>query len=265
MKYTIEGFSQAELIRLGLDHSDAILLRWFSDFNQTGRMDEFQGPDGKTYFWVKYSKVTEELPILGLNSPDAVAKRLRRLVASGVLLHYHHAVKGSFSTFRAGPAFASLVTSDPSEPKVGPLRTESRTPSEPKVGAKNSSTIDPFIKDKYTQDSQPLILATLLMTEHRKTDDKFLIGKERDTLQRWAADIDKLIRLDKRTHDEIRRVILWCQSPGCFWVSNILSGAKLREKFPQLIGQVAKVKPTESDDSWRFHDPLAEELKRVAR
>lgn len=100
-------------------------------------------------------------------------------------------------------------------------------------------------KDKsntYPQDSHPVILATLLLTEHRKIDEKFLVGKEESSIQRWADDIEKLIRIDNRTPEEIRSVILWTQSPGCFWASNILSGAKLREKFPTLIGQSSRTK-----------------------
>ena len=86
------------------------------------------------------------------------------------------------------------------------------------------------------------------MTEHRKNDEKFLVGKESSTLQRWAADIEKIIRLDGRTAEDIRRVILWCQAPGCFWVPNILSGAKLREKFPTLWIQASKAPAMTEDE-----------------
>lgn len=50
---------------------------------------------------------------------------------------------------------------------------------------------------------------------------------------KWAIHIDRLIRLDKRTPQEIEAVIHWCQR-DTFWHSNILSTAKLREKFPEL-------------------------------
>jgi len=98
-------------------------------------------------------------------------------------------------------------------------------------------------KEEFPQDSPPVVLATLLLTEHRKIDEKFLVGKETASVQRWAADIDKLLRLDRRTVDEVRRVIVWCQSEqsrgsGTFWwATNILSGATLREKFPKLWAQ----------------------------
>lgn len=58
----------------------------------------------------------------------------------------------------------------------------------------------------------------------------------------WAPDIDKLLRLDGRTADQVDKVIEWAQSPGCFWGPNILSGRTLREKFDVLIGQMTRDK-----------------------
>lgn len=57
--------------------------------------------------------------------------------------------------------------------------------------------------------------------------------RKRATVERWAGDIDKMIRLDHRTPEEIGAVIEWCQQDQ-FWSGNILSGAKLREQFDQL-------------------------------
>lgn len=82
-------------------------------------------------------------------------------------------------------------------------------------------------------------LSELLYTEHKKHDEKFLSGKNKNqTFKRWADDIRKLIEIDKRDYSEVERVIKWCQSDGCFWVPNILSGKKLREKFSTLVCQM---------------------------
>ena len=61
-------------------------------------------------------------------------------------------------------------------------------------------------------------------------------GQWRD---RWAKDIDKLIRIDKQNPDHIKAVILKMsktpeQASGFSWRKNILSGKKLRDKFPKL-------------------------------
>ena len=49
----------------------------------------------------------------------------------------------------------------------------------------------------------------------------------------WAAEIDKMHRLDKREWEQIRAIIEWCQQDS-FWWKNILSGATLRQRFDRL-------------------------------
>ena len=58
------------------------------------------------------------------------------------------------------------------------------------------------------------------------------------TIQKWAFDIDKLIRIDGQTATEVERVIDWCQSDS-FWKSNILSGTTLRKKWDTLTAKMA--------------------------
>jgi hypothetical protein len=52
-------------------------------------------------------------------------------------------------------------------------------------------------------------------------------------LQNWAQHIDYMIRLDKRTPEQINDIIVFSQEDS-FWKSNILSTEKLRQKFDQL-------------------------------
>jgi len=93
-------------------------------------------------------------------------------------------------------------------------------------------------------EKQALELSTLLLTVHRKEIPDFLSGKDKDVIPRWADDIEKLIRIDKKTPETIREVILWAKSDN-FWFSNIMSGKKLREKYETLYGQMkTRVKST---------------------
>lgn len=50
---------------------------------------------------------------------------------------------------------------------------------------------------------------------------------------RWADDIRKMREIDKYSRDEITSVFEWANT-DTFWQANILSPAKLREKFPVL-------------------------------
>ena len=52
-------------------------------------------------------------------------------------------------------------------------------------------------------------------------------------LQNWAKHIDYMIRLDKRTPEQINDIIVFSQEDS-FWKSNVLSTEKLRQKFDQL-------------------------------
>jgi hypothetical protein len=83
-----------------------------------------------------------------------------------------------------------------------------------------------------------LPLAETLLNEHRKEFPDYLAGKDRQVIPKWAADIEKLIRIDKKAPENIRDVILWVKTPGNFWFHNIESGAKLRKQFERLSGQM---------------------------
>jgi len=89
----------------------------------------------------------------------------------------------------------------------------------------------------FLSDSIEFRLAELLL-------EKIMIrnpNHKKPNLQTWAKDIDLMIRLDKRTPEDIRRIIEWCQA-DTFWQKNILSTGKLREKFDQLWLKMGEVK-----------------------
>ena len=87
----------------------------------------------------------------------------------------------------------------------------------------------------YPQDSIELNLAILLfdLICERKPDFKA------PNLQSWSKHIDLMIRLDKRNPETIEKIIRWCQADSgngtwMGWQNNILSTAKLREKFDKI-------------------------------
>lgn len=63
-------------------------------------------------------------------------------------------------------------------------------------------------------------------------------GSRDGSIQKWAVDIDKLIRVDGQTPEEVEQVIEWCQSDS-FWKSNILSGSTLRKQWDKLTAKMA--------------------------
>lgn len=62
-------------------------------------------------------------------------------------------------------------------------------------------------------------------------------GKRDSSVHAWAADIDKLIHIDKQPLSAVENVIRWSQTDG-FWKSNILSGATLRRQWDKLTAKM---------------------------
>jgi len=106
------------------------------------------------------------------------------------------------------------------------------------------------------EESQAKELASLLLSESRKEDPKLRIGKDQETINSWSIDIEKLIRIDKRSFSEVSDVIKWCKEDGNFWSPNILSGKKLREKFPTLFAQMNKKDSTATKKNWTTYSGL---------
>lgn len=75
---------------------------------------------------------------------------------------------------------------------------------------------------------------------------------KKPNLYKWAEDIDKLIRLDNRSVEEIEDVIDFVTEDE-FWKTNILSTSKLRKQFPQVYLRainINKAKKTNAN-SWK--------------
>jgi hypothetical protein len=70
-------------------------------------------------------------------------------------------------------------------------------------------------------------------------NNRTVSNESRDgSIQNWAADIDRLIRIDGQSPEEVEQVIEWCQSDS-FWKANILSGSTLRKQWDTLTAKMA--------------------------
>jgi len=75
----------------------------------------------------------------------------------------------------------------------------------------------------------------------------------RPSLERWARDMDRLLRLDGRTPERIEAVIRWCRADP-FWSANILSPASLRKHFDRLELEMGRCHATPAES---LHDQIA--------
>ena len=77
----------------------------------------------------------------------------------------------------------------------------------------------------------------------------------------WIAEIERAMRIDGRTKDELIACIDWIhKGDGSFWIGNILSGKKLREKFDTLKMQSLNKKQTKSQRRTSSNMRVAQEL-----
>ncbi|WP_315122365.1 conserved phage C-terminal domain-containing protein [uncultured Clostridium sp.] len=148
MKYTILGFKQSELVKFGLDTVDALILRYFVDFKDSGRMDKEEIND-EIYHWVRYDSIIEDLPILSLKK-DTIYRRLKRMSKKDILRHETIREGGVYSYYGIGSNFIKLISdfkTSPSELNAEPYGETSITLREISPEQKINLLKDPSTKD----------------------------------------------------------------------------------------------------------------------
>ncbi|MGG5316426.1 phage replisome organizer N-terminal domain-containing protein [Enterococcus sp. AZ072] len=108
--------------------------------------------------------------------------------------------------------------------------------------------IDKDIKDSrksrkrvYGEDSPYLNLAHYLYKKINEDAASEGDMTKKPNFQTWADEIRKMVELDKRSIDKVKRMIDWCQKDS-FWSSNILSAGKLRAQY-DTMAKKANSKP----------------------
>lgn len=76
----------------------------------------------------------------------------------------------------------------------------------------------------------------------------------------WVKDIEKAIRIDNRTKEQLINCIDWIYSTGTFWIPNIMSGKKLRDKYDQLFMQMQNKQNNTKTDSRKSFNDLVDEV-----
>lgn len=107
MKYTIEGFSQEKLIEFGLDVNDAIILRWFIDFKDTGKMSS-EIIENDKYYWINYEALLRDLPIMNIKK-DTLYRRLKKMESVQILKHFTKKQGGTYSMYAVALNYCQLI------------------------------------------------------------------------------------------------------------------------------------------------------------
>ncbi len=134
---------------------------------------------------------------------------------------------------------ATLVTTSIFDinPTENPLSSNHPATNDQPAGNHQATTNKNSKKEKnersHAPNAEALRLAELLLDLLREKQTDF----RQPNLDRWARDIDRLIRLDKRSPERIEGVIRWSRRDS-FWQNNILSAASLRKHFDRLEMQM---------------------------
>lgn len=98
---------------------------------------------------------------------------------------------------------------------------------------KNDKNISSCRANKFADDSPELSLASELFNLILSNNQK----AKQPNLQTWAKGFDLIIRADKRSVEDVRKVMAWSQK-DTFWQGNILSPGVLRKQFDKLVVQM---------------------------
>ena len=123
MKTTIHGFRQEKLVLYGMDNDDALILRWFVDFKDSGKMASKIIDDDK-YYWIKYEGLLEDLVILKLKTKDALYRRLKKMEKNKILKRQTVKENGTYSFYTLGENYRYLIENlseiNPGQSEINP-------------------------------------------------------------------------------------------------------------------------------------------------
>ena len=107
MQKVLYGFSQEAACELGLDLVDLLLLRWFVRFSESGNMVKKEIA-GETYYWVNYSGVCDNYPILNVQK-TVIYRHFKKMADKGILKRYTLKVNGTYSIYNLDEEYEKLL------------------------------------------------------------------------------------------------------------------------------------------------------------
>ncbi len=181
---------------------------------------------------------------LRMESTKPVDRALKELVKIGAItIEHRHTEQGDLQsnlyTVLSVPIGGDEKLS--TSPLYGPHGSSRK---EGTVGTESSQIMKANLKESQDKEipKQYLYLCNLL------ADLMVGNGVKRPTVSgKWISDIDKLIRIDEKTVEQVEAAIRWSQNDS-FWSSNIHSPAALRKQYEKMRLQAARNKSTKGVD-----------------
>lgn len=103
-------------LEIKFDSKDPAIIDFIKEFAGTGELETIF-VDGKCYYWLSYSKLIDELPLLDITENESMARRLNKLCKAGILVKH---LKDKYKTYFAfGHNYIQLVKPHSQPPNVG--------------------------------------------------------------------------------------------------------------------------------------------------
>ena len=143
---------------------------------------------------------------------------------------YQRAWDETFWDLRKGPG-------DPS--RKGPGDPSQSTGTTRELGDSGGSPHNIYVLEGSTEGVQIAKELREAIRTHSPQVARKYDGENEKRLSGWALELDKLMRIDRASPGDVRRVIRWAHKDDArgFWRPNLLSGSKVRKHFDQILLQ----------------------------
>ncbi len=259
MKYTLT-VNQKAIIDSGvdIDITDSHILDTCMSFSHKKVCSRLV-KDGKIYYWFSHDMLVGELPLLYLKK-DSLYRRMKKMCDIGLLSqHPDSAVLGK--SYYAIEELAMSLVYEPSDetPTINGVKTVHSSDKKPNNHNTNypntninnisvpvsekTETTDIKIIDYVESESSTLeekiikkyhsLFCNLRTEPGKKCTHKTLISQKMGS---WKKDLDKIMRIDKRTREDLVEVYLFLKDgKDDFWRSTISSLSGLRKHYDAIL------------------------------
>lgn len=207
-------------------------------------MADIAGKDGTCF--PSYQHIADQCEI----SKRSVIEHIKKLEALGFISKQERKTKKGNSSNIYQVELCSEPPAPPSESPASP-------PSEP-AAPRTSNSPEPVNEPR----ESAVRVAHYL---HEKLTKE--IPEIKANPQSWITEIERAIRIDGRTEQDLIAIIDWMHKGDKFWVANIQSGKKLREKYNTMIAQKRQQQPAKeaapaSQRTFAENQRIADEVEK---
>ena len=222
MKFTIL-INQKQVVEAGLaDKTDLIdwsIIDYIQKF-QTSTKAKRLG----SKVWINLTHLMNEMPLLGLNSKQAVSKRISKLKELG-LLYIQYDDESKLYCEITDKCFAVVESDGEGSTTVDgdqPQLTGGSTTVDIEHTSNKQTSNNKTPSKKYSDEH-------LDFAENCLSEIKEIYPSTNSKVETWAETVRKLVELDEKTLDEIKTAWIWARGDP-FWKKNCKALTKLRER-----------------------------------